>query len=98
MAAACGPDESHRRAVTGRDSQGDPCTLIVYRLTAPARGGGPAEYAGHVVRVVVVSVNSTERGAVAFSPAQAIEAADALYTAAGAVLDTLRPPGTGERG
>lgn len=76
------PEESHRRAFTGRDSQGVPCTMLVYRLSAPA-SGGPAEYAGRVVRVVVVSVNATERGAVALSPAQAIEAAEALYTAAG---------------
>ena len=69
------PEESHRHAVTGRDSQGDPCTLIVYRLVDVS--------GGLVVRLVVVSVNSTERGAVALSPAKAVEAAEALYAAAG---------------
>lgn len=68
-------EESHRHAVIGRDSQGDPCTAIVYRLTA--------EHEGRMVRVVVVSVNATERGAVAFSPGQATEVAEALYSAAG---------------
>lgn len=70
-----GPDESHRFAVRGRDSDGYPCTLIGYRLVNLV--------GAVVVRVVVVSVNSTERGSVVLRPSQAIEVADGLRVAAG---------------
>lgn len=71
-----GPQESHRHVVRGRDAQGHGCTLIVYRLVDVDRDW-------RAVRVVVVAPDSTERGACALSPAQAVEIAAAMLDAAG---------------
>lgn len=70
------PEQSHRARFPGHDAKGGPCTCIVYRLT-------DVDQHWQVVRVVVITPDSTERGAVALSPTRAVELANALNEAAG---------------
>ena len=68
------PDQSHRHAITGRDSDSRNRTVILWRETDLIDG--------RVERHIVITLDATLRTAVILTLTQAIELADALRVAA----------------
>ena len=67
-------DQSHRFAITGRDLDGRPRTIILWREVDLVRGT--------VVRRVVVTLDATINTATTLTFAQAVEVAEAILAAA----------------